>query len=242
MDESWQRHKYSVGSLAAIGVPSNQITRFDNIVFALKNKYVDQRSGPFVEMKGRDLVRRRFYEMEREGHYVRNLMLARELLHFLNNEGCKVFASVCFDPAYIGLDNPDETRLDLPFRFLFERIHGFMEREHPEKVATLIMDQKSSWKDNERIAAGVTRFFSRHAQWRTRTRIHRSPYFSSSRTDVGTQLADLVCFCLTLHYSGERYADDLVRIIRMMEYHYPVGERTVHSIRKIQRKGTGEDE
>jgi hypothetical protein len=234
MDESWQTNKYNVATIAAVSIPSNRVTQFENVVHAFKNKYLDQKSKALVELKGRKLVSKYWYNKEKLGEYCRNLNLTREILHYMRNEGCKVFASVCYDSTMMKLDCQDETRLDLPFKFLFERINAYMESEHPDKIATIIMDQRSSWKDNERIAATITRFFSRHATWKNNNRIHRSPYFSSSTTDLGTQLADIVCYCLTLHFSGERYADDLYRIVHEMEYHYSVGTKQVHSVRKIQ--------
>ena len=228
IDESWQENRHRVGTLSALGIPSAQINRFDEVVYRFMHKYLDIRSGEFRELKGSGLVKQKFYALP----YSRNLSLTREILHFLRGERCPVFASVCFDESMIQLNCPDEARLDLPFRFLFERIASYMDREHPDKIATLIMDERSSRVDNARVAATVSRFFSRHRQART-YRIHRSPYFSSSRDDVGTQLADIICYCIGLHFSGERYAEDLFRIIKEMEYHYEAGSRKFHSIRKI---------
>lgn len=60
---------------------------------------------------------------------------------------------------------------------------------------------------------------------------------SNKPTHIAECLPDLVCYCLTLHYSGERYAYDLFNIITQMKYHYTIGLRPFHSIRKIQSRG-----
>lgn len=230
LDESWQDNRHKVGVISAINIPSNQINRFADIVHGFVRKYIVQSQGEFKEIKGTNLVNKRYYKLEADFGYCRNLSLARELLYFIKNEGCKVFASVCFDKAMINLDCPNEEKLDLPFRFLFERIASFVEIDHPGKIATIVMDDRSHV--NSRIASTVTRFFSRHPKAR-QWNIHRTPFFSISDSDVGIQLSDLVCRCLGLHYSGERYANDLYKLVMDMEYRYTIGKKEFSSIRKI---------
>lgn len=146
----------------------------------------------------------------------------------------KVFDVVCFRTEMQSFVCDNETSLDLPFRYLFERIDNYMKREFPGRRAKIIFDNRDH-KTHEKNARAITNFFSRSHLGLGYDSILRVPFFAVSQGhNYGLQLADLVTTVVGLCFQGERAYRPLWGIVQHMLYFIDMGGQPQSSL-KVMR-------
>ncbi len=100
-DESFRKsrssHQRAFGVLAGITIPEKDIHRVSHDIFQLKLKHFGHDFASEKEIKGKDLLKNRVFEHLRNGQKTANLLLAEDLLAYINAKKLYVFGCVCFE-------------------------------------------------------------------------------------------------------------------------------------------------
>ncbi len=205
-DESFHNsHKEpgtSLGALCGVGVPEAQMSAVARDVYALKRKHFDEDFARNREIKGRDLFKNYAFKLAQRGIVSQNLALGADLIDYIVGKRLPVFGCVCFEKQLQRFQATDASALDNSFRFLFERVDGYMKRHRPDDLACMVFDDRS-YGINARNAEAITNFFQDDVRGLTMDSMVRTPFYAISQANnVGLQLADLVTTVISLKFAG----------------------------------------
>ena len=145
---------------------------------------------------------------------------------------------ICFRPGLNLFVCGDETRLDVTFRYLFERIDTYMKLDFPGRMAKLIFDNRDH-QTHEANARAITNFFVRSTVGLGYDSVLRVPFFAVSQGhNYGIQFADLIATTIAIYFQGWREYRPLWKIVQQMLYSASVGGQTQTSL-KVMRNSQG---
>ena len=242
LDESFRTNKRTnvpFGVLAGIAIPEDIFHQFQRDIFNVRKPYHGKVLGSDDEMHGIKLLNSATLRCVREKGFSYHWNLALEVLQFSWRQRIKVFAVVCFRPDLRSFVCDDEAKLDMTFRYLFERIDTYMKREFPGRTAKLVFDNRDH-QTHEKNARAITNFFVRSSIGLGYDGILRVPFFAVSQGhNYGLQVADLVTTIIGLYFQGERSYRPLWDIVKRMFCHWRVGGRHISSLKVIRQKDVG---
>lgn len=226
LDESFRKHlgtNQRMGVLAGIAIPEDTYAAVSTDLYYVRRPYHDLVLGENDEIKGRELLRNMTFKSLATKGYSYHWNLAEELLHFAGSRHLKIFGIVCFRTDLMSLICDDETKLDITFRYLFERVDNYVKLEFPGRRAKLIFDDRDK-SANEKNARAITNFFVRSPLGLSYDAILRTPFFAVSQGhNYGLQLADLVTTVIAMRFQGDRRVDPLWKILQGMIYTKSIG-------------------
>ncbi len=238
-DESFRKSETqpdkSLGILCGIAIPERQMYRVAADVFQLKLKHLGALYAREQEIKGKELLKPYVFKLEAKGLVSKNLALATDLLDYLVSKKLALFGCVCFEDGLRAFRCEDVRALDKTFRYIFERVDIYLKREHPERMAKLIFDNRD-YQTNRQNAEAITNFFIRSPAGLALDSIIKTPLFALSEAqNVGLQLADFVTTIVGMRFAGsqevKRYWDRLKSAI----YRWPTNSGAVGSSLKVLR-------
>jgi len=226
LDETFRTHKKTgnrLGVLSGVAVPEDAFHSLQSEIYHCRRPYHGQVLKPDDEMHGTHLLNNTTRRMLQEKGYSYHYNLVEDVLSLARSRGLRVFGVACFRSDFSTFVCADETKLDLTYRYLFERIDNYMRREFPDRIAKLVFDNRDH-KTDERNARAITNFFMRSRVGVSYDSILRVPFFALSQGhNYGLQLADLVTTVLGLRFQGYRWLDPLWRLVQGMLYEPHVG-------------------
>jgi hypothetical protein len=161
--------------------------------------------------------------------------LAEDILNYAINRRFRIFGVVCFG-AQSALICDDEVRLELPFRYLFERIDLYMKQTFPRRFAKLVFDDRGH-STNARNGRAATNFFVRSRLGMSYDTIIKTPFYGVSKANnYGLQLADLVTTVIGLRFQGKREFDPLFEKAQRLLHVTRVGEIEQSSLKVMRTK------
>lgn len=239
MDESFRTHKHSgakFGVLGGVAIAEDAFGAFQRDWYFVCKLYFGQVLKPEDEVRGKELLSGTTLKHRGAGNHSPHWSLAEDLVNSAARQRFRVFAVVCFRDELHSFVNQDAVRLDDTFRFLFERIDGYMHEQFPTRFAKIIFDNRDH-KTNERNALASTNFFLRSPVGLGYDRIIKTPFFGVSQANnAGLQLADLVTTVIAHRFQGSEAIAPLWNRVRGMVYHGRVGERSVQGLKLIRDK------
>lgn len=235
IDESWPEPQAEhVGVLAAVLCDWPTHDRLERHCYHLRRKYYgeDHARDARRELKGRELLSNStFKNMEKEPNgFSKNLLIAKDLLHFAHQEGIRVSAGVIFGAQKPPLLSPEPKLLAPPFKELCHRLWSHL----PEPgLANIVFDQRLGAEEG--IAIAMRSYLAGLAQPH---RIRPLPLVAVSTACAGLQLADLIAFILGRHAMGDPRFAPWYRLVGKLQI---VGTdhrgRTVHGLFRLQWHG-----
>src|SRR5208282_1946305 len=100
-DESFRQsrspHKRAFGVLAGITIAEKDIHRVSHDVFLLKLKHFGHDFATEKEIKGKELLKNRVFQHLQNGKKTASLLLAEDMLAYINAKKLYVFGCVCFE-------------------------------------------------------------------------------------------------------------------------------------------------
>jgi Protein of unknown function (DUF3800) len=219
IDESWQStkdNKYKAGVLSAIQIKSHVFNECSMSLHKLKIKHLGYKCGE-TELKGKHLLSNFAFKLEASGTKSHNLNLAREILAYLETLGTRFFASIVFTKKEIDLACDEETKLERPFLFLFERIDLFMKENHPGLMAKLIFDDRGL-QTNAKLSKSVSNFFHRSGTGQSFDTIIKVPFFAISSENMGIQMADIGAHILGARFTGDQKKAEFFKKLKSLEF------------------------
>lgn len=144
IDESWQTIRegpMKIGVLAAASIKSHDYNACSRQLFELKLKNLGPKAGS-LEIKGREVLKNYFFNLEDKGVPSHQLNLVRDILSLMKQLDIKLFASVVLSKTEADLACADVDLLERPFLYLFERVDLYMKENHPGLMAKLIFDDR----------------------------------------------------------------------------------------------------
>jgi hypothetical protein len=233
----------SLGALCGVGIPESELSTVATDVYSLKQKHFDESFARDREIKGRELFKNYAFKLAQRGITSQNLALGADLIDYIVGKHLPVFGCVCFEKKLQRFQATDLTALDNSFRFLFERVDGYMKRYRPDDLACMVFDDRS-YGINARNAEAITNFFQRDVRGLTMDSIVRTPFYAISQAkNVGLQLADLVTAVISLKLAGsDAITPYYARLKRAIPSWMP--DYTAHRVTglKIMRDGANERE
>jgi hypothetical protein len=237
LDESFREHKKTrrpFGVLAGVAIPEDAFHTFQHDFFTVRRPYHGTVLKEDDEIKGGELLNRATLKRIQLRGNSAHWSLAEDLLGFARSRRIKVFGVVCFRYGLKTFVCGDETKLDVTYRYLFERIDTYMKREFPRRVAKLVFDNRSH-QTNEKNARAITNFFLRSKIGPGFDNILRVPFFAVSQGhNYGLQLADLVTTTIAVCFQGWYQYKPLWRIVQQMLYRVNIGGQDQTSL-KVMR-------
>lgn len=241
LDETFRVHCRGVretpfGVLAGVAIDERQLTRIAKDVFAMKLNHLGADFARDAELKGKDLVKKWVFNLERRGIQSKNLDLVRDIIRYIRRKGIKVFGCVCFQERLQEFKCQDVTALDRTFRYLFERVDMFMKIEHPDQIAALVFDDRDHGT-NARNATAITNFFLRSPDGLALEKVLDTPFFGISQAqNVGLQLADIVTAIIGARFEARDEIQALFGELKKAIYHWQEPLGVHHSGLKVMRK------
>lgn len=220
-DESWKDNSdgKKVGTLAALAIPEDAYNDLEDRVFSLAEKYWGFENARNREVKGKELLSNYEYRRESSGGISMKLTFARELLEELRHRKLRVFATVVYAEKEVDLLCEASEQLERPYRFLMERIHGYL-LDLGGPTGKITFDDRGITQ-NCHVAEAYRNFLTRSKQGRALSSLIRTPFFAYSRHSTGLQLADLICTVIN-RFHTERAASPRIPffygLIREMEW------------------------
>lgn len=237
LDESFRTNRNTgspFGVLAGVAIPEDVFHAFQRDFFDVRRPYHDKIIKSDDEIKGKELLGNTTLKIIARGGHSAQWSLAEDLIGFSRSRHIKVFGVVCFRTGLHSFVCADEKALDPTYRYLFERIDGYMKREFPTRLAKLVFDNRDH-QTNEQNARAIANFFVRHRLGLGYDSILRVPLFAVSQGhSYGLQLADLETTVIASYFQGRREVTPLFRIIRSMLYAIDIGGQTQTSL-KVMR-------
>ncbi len=243
LDESFRMHasrNTKFGVLAGIAIPEDIFHSVQTDVYGARRPYHDAVLKPEHELHGKELLgNATFKQMEMRGFSLQ-WNLVTELLQFCQRKKLKVFGVVCFRPELQSFVCGDENRLDLTYRYLFERIDLYMKHNFPGRFAKIVFDNRDH-QTHKKNAAAITNFFSRSTLGLSYGNILRVPFFAVSEGhNYGLQIADIITTVIAMRFQGDRRIDPLWQIVRQMLYKAPHGGKTLSSLKVLRNRPVNE--
>ena len=209
------------GALCGVGIPIESYSKIANAVFKLKLETMGKEYAEDKEIKGKKLLNNRTFRLMEANpeEPQKNIQFVSDLIDVLRRNKLPVFGCVCYDQQHRDFTCENDALLDSTFKSLCERINMYMKREHQDKKAILVFDNRDSGTD-ERNARAVTNFLVRSGNGRTmRSSILEVPMFAISQANnVGLQLADLVTTIIGIYATGESGVSDLYNQLHRQFY------------------------
>lgn len=237
LDESFRNHRslgHRFGVLAGIAIPEDIYPALQDGIHGVRRPYFDTVVKEEDALHGNQLLTETTFRVREQNGYSYHWNLTEELILYARRLPIRVFAVVCFDPAFHAFSCGDERLLDPTFRFLFERIDRYMKLEFPGRYAKLVFDDRGR-PTNEKNARAITNFFVRSRLGLGFDSIVRVPFFAIARThNYGMQLADVITTVVAKRFEGDRRTDSLWRAVRSMLHVTSVGGRPVTSMKVIR--------
>lgn len=209
------------GALCGVGIPIGDYARIANAVFKIKLECGGKEYAEQHEIKGKELISPRIFRLlESEPSKVqKKIDFVMRVLNILQTNKLTVFGCVCFDQRTYKFTSDSDTALANTFKSLSERINMFMKREHHDRKAVIVFDNRDSGT-NERNARAMTNYFVRSRMGNTmRSSILEVPLFSISQANnIGLELADLVTTIIGLYAAGEPRVKEIYNILHKRIY------------------------
>lgn len=200
------------GALCGVGIPVEAYSKIANAVFKLKLETMGKEYAEEKEMKGKKLLNNRIFRLMEANPNTpqKNLHFVKDIIEILHRNKLPVFGCVCYDQQQRDFNCENVNLLDITFKSLCERVNMFMKREHHNRKAIIVFDNRDIGTD-ERNARAVTNFLVRSKNGRgMRSSILEIPMFAISQANnVGLQLADLVTTIIGIYASGEQGISDI---------------------------------
>ena len=237
LDESFRthlRHGKKFGVLSGVAIPEDIFHSVQADVFGVRRPYHGVVLKPEQELHGKELLGgATFKQMEMKG-FSMQWNLATELLQFCRTKKLGVFGVVCFRSDLQSFVCGDENRLDLTYRYLFERIDLYMKRRFPGRFAKLVFDNRDH-HTHRKNAMAITNFFSRSPLGLSYDSILRVSFFAVSEGhNYGLQLADIITTVIAMRFQGEERIRPLWDIVHDMLNMEVVGGQNQSSL-KVMR-------
>jgi len=237
LDESFRQHSRTgrrFGVLAGVAIPEDIFHTFQRDMFGVRAPYHGSVLKRDDEIRGRLLLNTGTLRTRARTGYSDKWNLAEDVLNFARSRQIRVFGVVCFRSDLHSFVCDDEARLDVTFRYMFERIDGYMKREFPGRVAKIVFDNRDH-RTHEKNARAITNFFVRSQLGLGYDSILRVPFFAVSQGhNYGLQLADLVTTVTALFFQGRREFKPLWQTVRKMLHVADIGGRRQTSL-KVMR-------
>lgn len=237
LDETFRVHKKSgrrFGALAGVAIPEDVFSSVQQGIYEVRKPYHGNVLAAEHEIKGNELLRASTFRVREMQGFSYHWNLAEELLHYARSRRLKVFGIVCFREDLQTFICDDERKLDLTFRYLFERIDRFMKLEFPGVSAKLVFDNRQH-AIHEANAKAITNFFVRSEVGLGFDSILRVPFFAVSQGhNYGLQLADLITTVIGLKFQGDPRIEPLWKIINEMLHRPVVGGQQTSSLKLIR--------
>ena len=239
LDESFRTHafrKTKLGVLSGVAIPEDIFHSIQTDVYGVRRPYHHDVLKPEHELHGKELLgNATFKQMQMKGFSLQ-WNLATELLQLCRLRRLTVFGVVCFQPELQSFVCGDENRLDLTYRYLFERIDLFMKHRFPGRFAKLVFDNRDH-QTHLKNATAITNFFSRSMLGLSYGNILRVPFFAVSEgQNYGLQIADIITTVIAMRFQGDRRIDPLWRIVRQMLYKAPHGGLTISGLKILRNR------
>lgn len=242
LDESFRTNRRTgnrFGVLAGAAIPEDIFHTFQADMFGVRGPYHGEVLKPDDEIHGVKLLNRATLRSIEKRGFSQHWNLAEDILRFSRSRDIKVFGVVCFREDLHSFVCGDELRLDVTYRYLFERVDRYMKREFPGRMAKLVFDNREH-RTHERNARAITNFFTRSQLGLGYDSILRVPFFAVSQGhNYGLQLADLITTVIGLFFQQGRAYRPLWEIVRSMLYVTRVGGRdqtSLKTMRNVQRE------
>ena len=219
IDESWQTVRegpMKVGVLAAVQIKSHNYNECSQSLYNLKVKHIGPLAGN-LEIKGREVLKKYYFDLEAKGVTSTRLDLVRETLDYMALLDTRVFASVVLSQNEADLACANVDLLERPFLYLFERIDLYMKENHPGMVAKLIFDDRDL-QFNQRLSKAVSNFFHKSRAGREYDSIIKVPFFAISTENAGIQLADIAAHIIGVKFTGDLRRAEFYRRIKNLEF------------------------
>jgi len=224
-----------LGILCGIAVPEKQLNKVMADVFQLKLKHLGVEYANEKEIKGKELLKPYVLKLEARGIRSKNLALASDLIEYIASKRLAVFGCVCFDDELRAFRCQDVRALDKTFRYVFERVDIYLKREHPNRLAKLIFDDRD-YQTNKLNAEAITNFFVRSPAGLALDSIIKAPLFAISEAqNVGLQLADVVTTVVGLCFAGSAEVKPYWNKLKPAIYRWPTGAGRMGSSLKVLR-------
>jgi hypothetical protein len=238
-DESFRQSEtqpgMSLGILCGIAIPEKQLSKVVADVFQLKLKHMGARYAREREIKGKELLKPYVFKLETKGITSKNLALVSDLLGYIVSKNLAVFGCVCFEDKLRAFRCEDVYALDKTFRYIFERLDIYIKREHPDRMAKLVFDDRD-YQINKQNAEAITNFFVRSPAGLALDSIIKTPLFAISEAqNVGLQLADVVTTIVGLRFAGSPEVKPYWNKLKSAIYHWPTASGKMGSGLKVLR-------
>lgn len=188
-----------------------------------------------AEIKGSDLLTRKYAEIHKLQGNVPGLLMVGDLFDALAVAEATVFATLS-TPATITELQAGATSLPLYLCRLLERVNLWMKEQHTGSAAIVVLDTVS-YRVDHHLSKHMSDFLFRSTQGKQMRHIVPNPFWVDSRTTAGTQIADLIAHVLmnSMRPSGQRKPlDNLWGKVVGLEFHSR--DLRTRGIRRIDRK------
>jgi len=238
LDESFRQHERTrkhFGVLAGVAIPEDTFHHFQRELFSVRTPYHGKVLKEESELHGNELLNNMTLRVRKEKGYSLQWNLAEDVLNYACHRGIRVFGVVCFRNGLRSFVCDDQMRLDVTFRYLFERIDVYMKQTFPKRIAKLIFDNRDH-QTHEKNAKAITNFLGRSREGLGYDSILRVPFFAVSQGhNYGLQLADLVTTVIALSFQGRREYQPLWQTVQRMLNITNVGVQKQSSL-KVMRE------
>ena len=209
------------GALCGVGIPIETYSKIANAVFCLKLDTMGKEYAESKEMKGKKLLNNRIFRLMEANPDTpqKNIRFVKDIIEILHRNKLPIFGCVCYDQQFRDFSCENDSLLDITFKSLCERINMYMKREHKDRKAIIVFDNRDVGTD-ERNARAVTNFLVRSSRGRAmRSSILEIPMFAISQANnVGLQLADLVTTIIGIYATGEPGISDIYNLLHRRFY------------------------
>lgn len=238
LDETFRSHRRtgsSFGALCGVAIPEDVFATFQGDFFRICRPYFGQVLEEGQDVHGKNLLNRSTLKNHVESGYSAKWSMAEDLLQYSNRAGIRVFGVVCFRSDIQSFICGDESKMDITFQYLFERIDRFMRDQFPKRQAKLVFDDRGS-ATNRSNARAIANFFMKSRMGTSYDTIIKTPFVGVSKANnYGLQLADLVTTVVGIRFQGDKdEIADLFRIVSRMLFQIEVGSLRQSSL-KVMR-------
>ncbi len=238
LDETFRTHKRTgvpFGALMGVGIPEDAYSAFQRDWFGLCKPYFGSVLKEEHPVHGKDLLTATTLRLMAERGYTAHWSLAEDILNDACRRGFRVFGVVCFRSEFQSFVCADESKLDLTFRYLFERIDRYMRQQFPGRFAKMVFDDRG-FATNVKNGRAANNFFLRSPVGMSYDTIIKTMLHGVSKNNVGLQLADLVSTVVGMKFQGTTGIDPLWQRVHRMLYKARVGEISQSSLKVIREK------
>ncbi len=238
-DESFRKSRTvtdkPLGLLVGIAIPEESLSQIVVDLFTLKVKHFGAEIATRMEIKGSEIFKSFAFKLEQRGIKSKNLAFASDVLDYISHKKLIVLGCVCFEEELHSFKCEDVRSLDKTFVFLFERVDVFMKREHPDRFAKLVFDDRG-FQINNTNSEAITNYFVRSPAGLALTSVIKTPLFAISQAqNIGLQLSDFVNYIIGSRFSGDTRIDPFWKKLKNAFYTWDGGEGYIGSSLKVIR-------